>query len=376
MMKIRLMTYLIFVMFLTYCDKKEDTKIDVYENTLKGKHIEIKKINKFIIKETRDSFIGTFLFTKYRNNNLVLADYLKPQIFFIDKANGEILKKIEFKFGKGPGEVIKIGSFEILKGRIYISDMGNFRWSVFDTSGNYIFSARPFSDTPRKLDQKQKGKYEGNGNIMEAYKDKIYNCIIESEYNRDLQQHNSKAIAILDTSLNIVKVFGHFDKIFGEFKTYFINPMLSITEDGNIYFTQAPTYRIYKYDKDGNYLKTFGIKGKFRMIEKDIPSNLPIPEIMKKTLEFSVSDAIFSSPKGLVLHQFLDRTEKLYETRDLLDNNYYLKVYDINGNYIESDIKLPGMLMTVDDIGNLYVYEKNEPGNRTIGVYEIKIVDN
>lgn len=179
-MKIKLIIYFTFVIFLSYCNIKNDTKIEFYENTLKGKYVEIKKINSFIIKETKDSFIGTFLFTKYRNNSLVIADYLNPQIFFIDKSNGKVLKKIKFKFGKGQGEVIKIGSFEILKDRIYISDMGNFRWSVFDTSGNYIFTARPFSDIPRKLDPKQKGKYEGNGNIMEVYKDKIYNCIIES----------------------------------------------------------------------------------------------------------------------------------------------------------------------------------------------------
>ncbi|AFH48398.1 Hypothetical protein IALB_0686 [Ignavibacterium album JCM 16511] len=370
--------YVIFILItyvlLSSCERIKDENTNVYENILTGKHIELEMVSNFIIEENSNQFIGTFLFVKHRMGSLVLADYLNPILFFIDKTNGKVRKIIKFKFGKGPGEVIKIGSFEILNDKIYISDMGNFRWSVFDTSGNFIFTARPFSDLPKKINEKQKGKYVGNGNIMDIYENKIYNCVIETEYNRDLQQQNSKAIAILDSSLNIIKVFGRYDKIFGEVKSYFINPQITISEDGYIYFTQAPTYRIYKYDKDGNYIKTFGVKGKFRIIDKDIPSNLPISEIMTRTLQFSVSDAIFTF-KSFVLHQFLDRTEKLYETRDLLDNNYYLKVYDKNGNYFQSDIKLPGWLMTVDNDGLLYIYEKNEPGNRQIGVYRIKLVD-
>lgn len=370
--------YVIFILItyvlLSSCERIKDENTNVYENILTGKRIELDMVSNFIIEENSNQFIGTFLFVKHRMGSLVLADYLNPILFFIDKTNGKVRKIIKFKFGKGPGEVIKIGSFEILNDKIYISDMGNFRWSVFDTSGNFIFTARPFSDLPKKINEKQKGKYVGNGNIMDIYENKIYNCVIETEYNRDLQQQNSKAIAILDSSLNIIKVFGCYDKIFGEVKSYFINPQITISEDGYIYFTQAPTYRIYKYDKDGNYIKTFGVKGKFKIIDKDIPSNLPISEIMKRTLQFSVSDAIFTF-KGFVLHQFLDRTEKLYETRDLLDNNYYLKVYDKNGNYFQSDIKLPGWLMTVDNDGLLYIYEKNEPGNRQIGVYRIKLVD-
>lgn len=375
-MKIKLFLILPMVIFLSSCEKKVESNTEVYENTISSKHAELKKINNFKIEETPTSFIGTFLFVKYRNGKLVIADYLIPQLFFIDKSNGKVIKRIKFNIGKGPGEVVKIGSFEILGNRIYISDTGNLRWSVFDTVGNFIMLSRPFSDIPKtSLKEKQSGTYEGNGNVMDIYKDKIYNCIIESEYNRDLQQHHSKTIAILDSSLNIIKVFGIMDRIFGEVKNYFINPMITISKDGYIYHTQAPTYRIYKYDIKGNYLKTFGIKGKFRIIDKDIPSNLPIPEIIKRTLEFSVSDAIFSSPNGYVLYQFVDRTENLYETRNLLDNEYYLKVYDDSGNYIASDLKLPGWLISVDDEGKLYIYEKNEPGNRIIGVYEIKFID-
>ncbi|CUT05028.1 hypothetical protein [Candidatus Kryptobacter tengchongensis] len=52
-----------------------------------------------------------------------------------------------------------------------------------------------------------------------------------------------------------------------------------------------------------------------------------------------------------------------------------MKVYDLEGNYIPSDIRLPGILLVVDKDGRCYIYESDEPGNKVIGIYELKVVD-
>lgn len=372
MRKIYLLLFII-ALLLNSCKEKGNSNIEVYENIVKGKKVELRKIQHFVIKEDSTSYIGLFIFAKYRNGRLVLSDFLEPNLFFIDKNNGEIIKKIKFKKGKGPGEVIKIEHFEIINDRIYISDMGNFRWSIYDTSGNFIKSIRPFSDKPIKKDEVVEG-YLSNASVMETYNNKIYCCIIEAKYYRELQQHKSKAIAILDSSLKVVKVFGFMDEIFGKLKAYFIRARLAIDKEGCIYYTQAPTYRIYKYDSEGNFIKGFGVKGKYRMIQEDVPFNISAQEFRKKILNSSFSDAIFSFSNNYILYQFLDHTDKLYETNSFLDNKYYLKVYDTDGNYFPSDIKLPGWLIAVDDENKLYIYENDEPGNRIVGVYELKIV--
>lgn len=375
--KIKSLIIIFLIFSFNSCSDEKRAKLDIYENIIDNVQIKMEKIRQFKIQENDSLFIGSFLFAKYRNGNLVIGDYLQPKIYFINKANGKIEKTIKFNIGKGPGEVIKIGSFEILDQYIYISDMGNFRWSVFDTSGRFIRTARPFSDAPKvNKNDKSQGKYIGNGNIMDVFDNKIYNCIIETEYNRDLHYHKSKSLAVLDTSLKIINVFGYYDEIFERKKTYFQNAVLTINKDGFIYHTQAPTFRIYKYNCDGSLIKVFGVRGKFREINEDIPANLPVQMLMRKWLDFSVSDAIFSSDKGYIFYQFVDRTEELYKTRDLLRNNYFLKIYDFDGNFYKSDIKLPGWLIAVDENGYLYIYENNEPGNRRIGVYDLKIFGN
>jgi hypothetical protein len=51
-------------------------------------------------------------------------------------------------------------------------------------------------------------------------------------------------------------------------------------------------------------------------------------------------------------------------------------VYTKEGEYIKSDIKLPGGGMKdVDEKGNIYIELSDEPGNRIIGKYKINIVD-
>lgn len=371
-LKYKIIIPALFIFILTSCgEKKPDRKL--LDHILDGKKAYLTKVNQFTIQEDSATYIGRFLGAKYRTGKLVISDFLQPVLFFIDKSTGRIVKKIHWKTGKGPGEVNKIGSFEILNDRIYISDIGNFRWSVFDTSGTFIKTANPFTDS--LLAGSHKGLYIGNGNFTEIYANRIYNCIIEIERNRDLYQHKSKSIAILDSSLKIIKAFGFMDEIYSKLKLSSIFPLITIDRNGYIYFSQTPVYRIYKFDSNGKFIKTFGHKGKFRLVEEEIPDYLSIQEINKKSLNYSHSWNMFSSPAGYIIHQFIDLTDTFFKTRNLLDRIHYLKVYDTEGNYIPSDIKLPGMLLIVDEKGKLYIQEKDEPGKRVISVYQLNIND-
>jgi len=364
--------YILFliILILNSCGENKNPEIEVYENTIKGKRAELVKLSQFIIDENSSAFIGRFMNVKFREGKLIIADIMQPSLFFINPNNGKIVKNLKWKKGEGPGEILIIGEFEIMNGRIYVADMGNFRWSIFDTTGKFIKSEKPFFDS---LNEKEEF-YAENAKGMESYNNKIYTTIIEVKYNRELQQHKSKSIALLDSSLKIIKVFGFMDEIYGKLRLYQPTAAITIDKNGFIYYSQMPSYRIYKYNSDGNFIKAFGVKGNFKVINEDLTANASFQKIKTISTKYSSAGELFSSPIGYILQQFVDLTDKSFDTRNFLDRIHYLKVYDTEGNYIPSDIKLPGWLMTVDDEGKLYIYENDEPGNRVVGVYELKIV--
>jgi len=68
--------FLIALLFSS-CGENKNSKNDVYENTIKGKKAELKKIGQFVIQEDSTAFIGRFRNVKFREGKLVLADMFK-----------------------------------------------------------------------------------------------------------------------------------------------------------------------------------------------------------------------------------------------------------------------------------------------------------
>ncbi|WP_041294046.1 6-bladed beta-propeller [Ignavibacterium album] len=361
--------FIIFIIIIAACDNKNE--IELFSEKINGKKIKLRKIDSLIINEDSTSFIGKFLDVKYRGNNIVIADMLQSALFFYND-EGKNIKQLRWRKGEGPGEILQIGGFEIMNGYIYISDIGNFRWTVFDTSGKFIKWGRPFSD-PR--DDKNEFISE-NGNRIEHFQNNIFTTIIEDKYNRDSYQYYSKSIAKLDSNLTIKQVFGNMDKIYGKFKIYIPSPALTIDSDGYIYFSQRPTYKIYKYDQSGVLVKCFGVKGNFKILDEDLSRNLSMNEIIRISKKYSFTDALFFSSRGYILHQYIEVTDIFYDSRSTTDRLNYLKVYDLDGRYIDSDILLEGVLLATNGNGDLLILEKDEPGNRIIGVYKIELTDN
>lgn len=359
---------IIFIIVLIACNDKNE--IELFTEEITGKKIELLKIDNIIISEDSTSFVGKFLEVKYRDNNIVIADMIQPALFFYNN-KGKTIKHLKWVKGEGPGEILQIGNFEISNGKIYISDIGNFRWTIFDTNGVFIKVGRPFSDPRDKSNQ----FYSENGNRIEHFGDKIFTTIIEDKYNRDLYQHHSKSIAEIDSTLTIKQIFGDMDEIYGKYKIYIPSPAMAIDNNGYIYFSQRPTYKIYKYDQKGKLIKVFGFKSNFKVLDEDFSRNLSMDEIMRISKKYSFTDALFVSNKGYLLHQYIEVTDAFYESRSSADRLNYLKVYTLDGRYIKSDILLKGVLLTTNDNGDLLILENDEPGNRTIGVYELKLID-
>lgn len=363
----KLLLPFLIILLLISCNDSGEQKSEIYENEKDDVRVELTKINDFLIKEDSSAYIGRFRSAKYWNDYIVISDMLRPELFFITK-DGRIEKKLKWAKGKGPGEISRIGNFEIIDGKIYISDIGNFRWSIFTIDGKFIKSSRPFHD-PR---EKQVGKYSENANIMISSGNKIFVSIIEVKFFQE--QYKSKSIAVLDTSLKIIKTFGLMDDIYRRYDIYDATAFLTADKYNNIYYSQMPTYYISKYDSSGKLIKTFGKQGSFKQINEDLPAYLPSEEIREKFLKFSVAGELFALPSGFILQQCTNLTEEFFNTRSLVDRNNFVKIYNLEGDYIKSDFRIKGFILTTDDEGYIYIYENDEPGNRRIGIYKLTVI--
>ncbi len=291
---------------------------------------------------------------------MIILDRIGVKIFFIDIASGAIIRSIG-RIGRGPGEMLEIVDFDVSNSGIFVYDQISRRISRFDVnSREFLYS---FPAPPSNLLPTSRIKVRG---------DKIYFGVAEAKYGEDI--YKSRSIAVFDFKGNLLNLFGVWDEIHKTFK-YGGGSIISFDYDrfGNIYSADWKSYSIYKYDSSYKLVKVFGYQGIFRMPVEDIDPFLPYPEITKRLMKSSSTMWIIVSG-DYVYHHFYDATEEGVKTRNPLRFKNYLRVYDLDGNYIPPDIELPGVLLDVDD-GKLYIHKSDEPENKVIGIYRLKVID-
>ncbi len=333
--------------------------MNVYESILRDKEVKLIRVGEIRVKETKEKFIGSIRSGKVWNDKLIISDRVAPKIFFVDIASGKIVKSIG-RLGKGPGEMLEVIDFDVSDSGIFVYDQISRRISRFDVnSGEFLYS---FPAPPSNL-------IPTGGNIK-VIGDKIYFGVIEAKYAKE--RYKSRSIAVFDFRGNLLNLFGVWDEIAKTFKYGGFMPF-DYDRFGNVYSGDWKSYRVYKYDRSYGLVKAFGYQGIFRMPVEDIDPFLPFPDISKKLMKSSATMSIIVSD-DYVYHHFYDLTEEGTKVRSYLKNRNYLRVYDLDGNYIPSDIEIPGVLLDVDD-GKIYIHESDEPENKVIGVYRFKIVD-
>jgi len=353
----------IFVLFFVGCGGRG---FGVYERVIEGKEVILERVGEIYVKETGDKFIGDFRpdAVIIRWGKFFAADRYYPKIWVIGM-DGRIEKYIGGKLGKGPGELVEIGNFDVSDdGFIYIFDQGTRRVSCFDTSGRFHFSFQFPSDIVPDI------------GVIRVYGDRILCGAVESKYLNPYKKYRSRVVAVFDLRGNFVDMFGVRDEIYKRFHYGGATPEIAFDSLGRIYIAQWATYRIYRYNSNFKLERVFGFKGMFREPEEDIPMDVAmnIRKLMRELMKSSETGSL-RVWKGYLFYEFFNLTERTIETRNYLYNDRYLKVYDLDGNYIRSDIKLSGKFLDVYD-GNIYIYESNEPGRRRIGVYRLRIEDN
>jgi hypothetical protein len=352
----------ILIFFICSCGSKNtEGKVEYYDFVLKDKSANLIRLNEIEIKEDDEKFIGEIMYVRIKNRKMFISDRIKNVIVVLNMM-GEI-EKVIGKNGRGPGEILEISNFDVGdNGLIYLYDMGNRRFSIFDTGGIFF------------------GSFNLNVNLyglthIRVKRNKLYINVVEPQYLNPSEIYKSNRVAVIDTTGNLLVLFCKSDEIFKKFKLRYFNAVFDFDKFGNIYIAQSGTFRIYKFDSKYKLVKYFGHLGQFKLVDQDIPWGLPLHKTLELVLRYSDTWSIHVRD-SLIYYQFVNLTIESFEKRNPFYHRYYLKVYDLDGNYIPSDIELPGRILDVDEDGNIYIYESNEPGKRRIGVYRLRIRDN
>ena len=295
------------------------------------------------------------------NQRMIIVDLIACDLKVFD-LKGNFLKRVG-KLGSGPGEYRRImGIAEDCK-YFYVHDDVLRRVSVLGKEDmNFV---RSFS-LPENMD--------GNPGQLSSFDGRLYVSVWDVKFKPLDETRKVQPIAIIDTAGNFVGRLGQYDEIYeklrlGENAVYFDQDSA-----GNIYLAQYLHYGIAKYSPDGELIRRFGVKGKFRLVSSGVRGNESRDELKRLALQYSFVRQIKVSSAGYVLLQYTDGAEKFFKSRDLADQKHTLQIYTIEGQYIPSELELlGGGLLDVDADGYLYLYLSTEPDKRVIGKYRLNI---
>ncbi len=356
-------TIIFLIVILSGC--KRSQKGEYFQNKiLENKRAEIEKVGEIKIEETENNLIGMLkLFEVYLKEKIILIGdhiFCDMKIYSI---NGKLIKKIGRK-GEGPGEFKDVNGVALDHEYYYVSDGALRRISTFNKDGLFQKSIKVQTDI-----------WFDTGEVI-VRNNKIYMNSFETKYKVFWENHLTKQIAVLDTSGKILYHFGSYPEIYKKYKLMWTQPRFDLDEDDNTYISSSQTWQLAKYDLDGNLIKFFGVKGSnFIEIKESFRGNETIKELHDLGIKYSFTTEL-EYGGNFIYQQYSKINEKFIKSRSLSDRDSFLMVYTKDGEYIKSDIKLPGGgMLDVDDEGIIYIELSDEPGNRIIGKYKLKIVD-
>jgi len=361
MIKFTTIMFLIVILSGCKCSKEEK---NIQNNILENKIAKLEKIEEIKIEETDSNLIG--ILSLFEVNLIEKTILIADHIFYESKIfsdRGKFIKKIGKK-GDGPGEFKSIDGIAEDFDYYYISDGLNRRISIFTKDGLFLRSIK----VPSSI-------WFDSGEII-VRNNKIYMNSFESKYKVFWENHMTKQIAVLDTSGKTLYHFGDYPGIYKKYKLMWTMPKFDMDEEGNTYISSWQSWQLSKYDRNRNLIKYFGMQGKyFKEVKESFRGNEAINELNDIGTKYSFVPKL-KYGRNYIYQQYSNINENFFRTRSRLDKENYLMVYTKDGKYIKSDIKLPGGgMLDVDEDGIIYIEISDEPGNRIIGKYKIKIID-
>jgi hypothetical protein len=269
------------------------------------------------------------------------------------------------KKGKGPGELTYPESISIdPDGNIYVFDREKFASVVYDRNNRFIAEYKFDKCFPR------------TGNIQFTNRDTLITLFCAT---RDNLYDAIELFHQLDSNFQIIRSIAiDYPPIYKQLELGNYQFHRWVADDDFIYILHRALPEVYKHDRDGKLVSTIPItqaKHYKKINEKQLKTT-DFVKLGKFLSKYSFASGIFMFRANLLLILTFnqnfpsDFTNPLSITRE--HRTFYYNIVTTNGEEImPTDSQLPGDILYVTKNGQVYILETDEPGNRKIGVYEI-----
>lgn len=362
-MKISFLHILIAMLIVGCTNNVDNTLPEIYSQKVNVKY-SFRQVGTVTLKYTDSTFVGRLLsFAVFKDGRLSIGDALdcKVKIFSHD---GKFIKSISRK-GRGPGETQRLRSHSIDdSGRVWISDSGLRRVSVYNASGLV-------QDTWSPLDGCNDCNYASG--IIRVVNNRVYVGIIRGVAYPIKVSSISSLISAFDFQHQRIAEYGKYEQIVEEYSVDYPHYVFAVDPSGNVYFLHELSYTIWKCSPDGRILSRFNYPVKdFRQVREKRPQ-FSGPQPVNKWFTTFTAPGNMEIVDTYLFVSFTNRDPEWAENRELHYWHEYLQVFDLDGNCLVDNLKAPGQFLCSDYMGVLYFLEEEEPERIVISKYKFRI---
>ncbi len=377
---------LLFFILSGGCQSEQElASQDSVAQRVENQKVRMEKVSEIHLEESEEDFIGIIQKIRVGQNRIYLMDKSHKQIL-IFSMTGAFIRAFG-RSGEGPGEFRYLYTMDVKDHLVACFDQGNFRMTLFDTSGVFITSFGTESRDSTPL---------GNCVAITPHHT-ILHCQqpIKLTKEQDVAHNYPWLICEFDTLGNMLAHHGKFnqrivgdkiDKSFTEFKWSFPSFISSGDSQTYLYFYNIPI--VVRYDENHAFFKVFNVATlitKPQWVNKNAKTLQHLSSEARKNLALQrmknehsiitfISDITCVDKYSILL---VLQTE---EVRRGLDHtrSHYLSAYSVNTEHrLMTDMPLPSetpimhQRIAVDTDGFVYCIQNDQPDNFVIAKYKI-----
>lgn len=283
----------------------------------------------------------------------------------LTNSDGEIIAQ-NGGSGRGPEEFQQVNKFGFgAEGKLYVLDNSMRKLNTYDQNLEYQESKR--------ISFSANDMYP-HGMGMIIHNERLLVPILEQQYAAQENWWRSTLIAYIDlVNGDVNNTFGQYDSLLTESKVYWNNPIVGVdSENGYLLSTHQSLNEIQVFNLENDSLIghiSADRSTNFSQPENEISPNRDHSETTKKSIGLSFTRGVYATDDYIILF-YGNLTEEFVKTRNVMDRNYFISLFDKADYSYLGDKKLKYPLGAVDN-DKLYLIENKNPNDYTVGIYEL-----